>query len=168
MLELGGSDPFIVCEDADIEKASNGAIKGRFINCGQSCIASKRFIVVKNIANEFIEKFVQKTERLKVGNPLSDDTDIGPLVNASGLKNIDSQVKDSVKEGAEVLTGGEQDGKKGIFLQPTVLKNVTPKMRIAEEEVFGPVAPIIVAGDEVEAIKLANDSRIRSWSKYMD
>ena len=74
VLELGGSDPFIVCEDADIEKASNGAVKGRFINCGQSCIASKRFIVVKNIANEFIEKFVQKTERLKVGNPLSDDT----------------------------------------------------------------------------------------------
>ena len=117
VLELGGSDPFIVCEDADIEKASNGAVKGRFINCGQSCIASKRFIVVKNIANEFIEKFVQKTERLKVGDPLSDDTDIGPLVNASGLKNIDSQVKDSVKEGAEVLTGGEKTGKQGIFLQ---------------------------------------------------
>ena len=80
VLELGGSDPFIVCEDADIEKASNGAIKGRFINCGQSCIASKRFIVVKNVANEFIEKFVQKAEKLKVGDPLSDDTDIGPLV----------------------------------------------------------------------------------------
>jgi acyl-CoA reductase-like NAD-dependent aldehyde dehydrogenase len=114
VLELGGSDPFIVCGDADIEKASNGAIKGRFINCGQSCIASKRFIVLKNIANEFIEKFIQKTERLKVGNPLSNDTDIGPLVNASGLKNIDSQVKDSVKEGAEVLTGGEQTGSKVI------------------------------------------------------
>ena len=108
MLELGGSDPFIVCEDADIEKASNGAVKGRFINCGQSCIASKRFIVVKKIANEFIEKFVQKAEKLKVGDPLSDDTDIGPLVNANGLKTIDSQVKDSIKEGAEMLTGGEQ------------------------------------------------------------
>jgi succinate-semialdehyde dehydrogenase/glutarate-semialdehyde dehydrogenase/succinyl-CoA reductase len=91
VLELGGSDPFIVCEDADIEKASNGAVKGRFINCGQSCIASKRFIVVKNVANEFIEKFVQKTEKLKVGDPLSDDTDIGPLVNAGGLKKISSQ-----------------------------------------------------------------------------
>src|ERR671926_1174045 len=110
VLELGGSDPFIVCEDADIEKASNGAIKGRFINCGQSCIASKRFIVVKNVANEFIEKFVQKAEKLKVGDPLSDDTDIGPLVNASGLNKVDSQVKESVKEGAEVLTGGEQIG----------------------------------------------------------
>jgi len=172
VLELGGSDPFIVCEDADIEKASNGAVKGRFINCGQSCIASKRFIVVKNIANEFIDKFVQKTERLKVGNPLSDDTDIGPLVNASGVKNIDSQVKDSIKEGAEVLTGGERTGSKGYFYKPTVLKNVTPNMRIAEEEVFGPVAPIIVAGDEVEAIKLANDSQYglgaSIWTEDLD
>jgi acyl-CoA reductase-like NAD-dependent aldehyde dehydrogenase len=172
VLELGGSDPFIVCEDADIEKASNGAVKGRFINCGQSCIASKRFIVVKNVANEFIEKFVQKTEKLKVGDPLSDDTDIGPLVNAGGLKKIDSQVKESVKEGAEVLTGGEQIGKKGYFYRPTVLKNVNPKMQIAQEEVFGPVAPIIVAGDEVEAIELANDSEYglgaSIWTQDLD
>jgi succinate-semialdehyde dehydrogenase/glutarate-semialdehyde dehydrogenase/succinyl-CoA reductase len=159
VLELGGSDPFIVCEDADIEKASDGAVKGRFINCGQSCIASKRFIVVKNVANEFIEKFVQKVEGLKIGDPLADDTDIGPLVNAGGLKKIDSQVKESIKEGAEILTGGEQmEGRKGYFYRPTVLKNVTPKMHIAQEEVFGPVAPIIVAADEVEAMKFANDS----------
>ena len=172
VLELGGSDPFIVCEDADVEKASSGATKGRFINCGQSCIASKRFIVVKNVANDFIEKFVQKTERLKVGDPLSDDTDIGPLVNASGLKKIDSQVKESVKEGAEVVTGGEQIGKKGYFYKPTVLKNVSPKMSIAQEEVFGPVAPIIVADDEVEAIELANDSEYglgaSIWTQDLD
>jgi acyl-CoA reductase-like NAD-dependent aldehyde dehydrogenase len=173
VLELGGSDPFIVCEDADIEKASDGAIKGRFINCGQSCIASKRFIVTKKVANEFTEKFVQKTEKLKVGDPLSDDTDIGPLVNASGLKKIESQVKDSVKEGAEVLTGGEQvDGRKGYFYRPTVLKNVTPKMHIAQEEVFGPVAPIIVAADEDESIKLANDSEYglgaSIWTQDLD
>jgi acyl-CoA reductase-like NAD-dependent aldehyde dehydrogenase len=173
VLELGGSDPFIVCEDADIEKASSGAIKGRFINCGQSCIASKRFIVIKKVANEFTEKFVQKTEKLKVGDPLSDDTDIGPLVNASGLKKIDSQVKDSVKDGAEVLTGGEQmDERKGYFYRPTVLKNVTPKMHIAQEEVFGPVAPIIVAADEVEAINLANDSEYglgaSIWTQDLD
>jgi len=159
VLELGGSDPFIVCEDADIDKASDGAVKGRFINCGQSCIASKRFIVVKKVANEFIEKFVQKVEGLDVGDPLADDTDVGPLVNAGGLKKIDSQVKESIKEGAEILTGGEQmEGRKGYFYRPTVLKNVTPKIHIAQEEVFGPVAPIIVATDEVEAMKFANDS----------
>ena len=172
VLELGGSDPFIVCEDADVEKASSGAIKGRFINCGQSCIASKRFIVVKKVANEFIEQFVQKTEKLKVGDPLSDETDIGPLVNAGGLKKIDSQVKASIKEGAEVLTGGEQTGKKGYFFKPTVLKNVHPKMSIAQEEVFGPVAPIIVANDEAEAIELANDSEYglgaSIWTQDLD
>ncbi|HJU85606.1 MAG TPA: NAD-dependent succinate-semialdehyde dehydrogenase [Nitrososphaeraceae archaeon] len=172
VLELGGSDPFIVCEDADVEKASDGAIKGRFINCGQSCIASKRFIVIKNVANEFIEKFVQKTEKLRVGDPLSDDTDIGPLVNASGLNKIDSQVKESVKEGAEALTGGEQIGRKGYFYRPTILKNVNPKMKIAQEEVFGPVAPIIVAEDEVEAIELANNSEYglgaSIWTQDLD
>jgi len=159
VLELGGSDPFIVCADADIEKASTGAVKGRFINCGQSCIASKRFIVVKNIAKEFIEKFIQKTEKLKVGDPSSDDTDLGPLVNAKALKTIESQVNDSINEGAEVLTGGEQIvGNKGYFYKPTILDNITPNMRIVNEEVFGPVAPILIAENEKEAITLATDS----------
>jgi acyl-CoA reductase-like NAD-dependent aldehyde dehydrogenase len=172
VLELGGSDPFIVCKDADIEKASSGAVKGRFINCGQSCIATKRFVVVKEIANEFIEKFVQKTEKLKVGDPLSEDTDLGPIVNASGLKTIDSQVKDSVKEGAEILTGGEQIRSKGYFYKPTILKNVSPNMRVAQEEVFGPAAPIIVADDEIEAVRLANDSQYglggSIWTEDLD
>ena len=159
VLELGGSDPFIVCADADLEKASTGAVKGRFINCGQSCIASKRFIVVKNIANVFIEKFIQKTEKLKVGDPSSEDTDIGPLVNAKALETIDSQVNDSINEGAEVLTGGEQIGSKGYFYKPTILGNITPNMRIVNEEVFGPAAPILIADNEKEAIKLANDSQ---------
>jgi acyl-CoA reductase-like NAD-dependent aldehyde dehydrogenase len=174
VLELGGSDPFVVCEDADIEKASTGAVKGRFINCGQSCIASKRFVVAKKIADEFIEKFVQKTEKLKVGDPLLDDTDIGPIVNSKGLENIDSVVKDSIKEGAELLTGGEriQINNKGYFYKPTVFKNVSPKMRIAQEEVFGPVAPIIVADDEMQAMKLANDTRYglgaSIWTEDLD
>ncbi|HYX55483.1 MAG TPA: NAD-dependent succinate-semialdehyde dehydrogenase [Nitrososphaeraceae archaeon] len=159
VLELGGSDPFIICDDADIEKASTGAVKGRFINCGQSCIASKRFIVVKNIADQFTEKFVQKTEKLKVGDPLSDDTDIGPVVNSKSLENMEGIVNRTIKEGAELLTGGERANNKGYFYRPTILKNVLPGMEIAQEEVFGPVAPIITANDDQEAIKIANDSK---------
>ncbi|HSA97754.1 MAG TPA: NAD-dependent succinate-semialdehyde dehydrogenase, partial [Candidatus Nitrosotenuis sp.] len=158
VLELGGSDPFIVCNDADIEKASSGAVKGRFINCGQSCIASKRFFVTKNVAKEFIEKFVQKTESLRVGDPMSEETDIGPLVNSDGINKIEELVNDAVANGAELLTGGKRVGSKGYFYAPTVITNVTPKMQIASEETFGPVAPITVVDDEAEAIHLANDS----------
>jgi len=159
VLELGGSDPFIVCEDADIEKTTTGAVKGRFINCGQSCIASKRFIVDKRIADQFTEEFVQKAEKLRVDDPFLEDTDMGPVVNAKSLENIDRIVKASIKEGAELLTGGEKVKDKGYFYRPTILKNVLPKMEIAQEEVFGPVAPIIVTNDEKEAIKVANDSK---------
>jgi acyl-CoA reductase-like NAD-dependent aldehyde dehydrogenase len=172
VLELGGSDPFIVCEDADIEKTSTGAVKGRFINCGQSCIASKRFIVVKTVANEFTEKFVQKTEKLKVGDPLTDDTDIGPVVNAKSLENMEGIVKRTVKEGAELLTGGERIKSRGYFYRPTILKNVLPDMEIAQEEVFGPVAPIITVDDEKEAIRIANDSKFglgaSIWTQDLD
>jgi succinate-semialdehyde dehydrogenase/glutarate-semialdehyde dehydrogenase/succinyl-CoA reductase len=174
VLELGGSDPFIVCSDADIEKASIGAVKGRFINCGQSCIASKRFFVAKEAAKEFVEKFVQKTEKLVVGDPMSEDTDIGPLVNESALSNIESLVRDAVDNGAEVLTGGERPKKdgKGYFYKPTILAKISPKMRIAHEEVFGPVAPITIVDNETEAIKLANDSEYglgaSIWTKDID
>jgi len=165
VLELGGSDPFIVCEDADIEKASSGAVKGRFINCGQSCIASKRFIVVKKIANEFIEKFVEKTEKLKVGDPLSDDTDVGPLVNSQAVESIDGIVKRSIKEGAQLLTGGQRKdikingGVKGYFYSPTIFKGVTQDMELSQEETFGPVAPILTVDDEAQAIEVANNTK---------
>jgi len=178
VLELGGSDPFIVCEDADIEKASAGAVKGRFINCGQSCIASKRFIVVKKIANEFIEKFVQKTEKLKVGNPLEDDTDLGPLVNASAIENIDGIVKRSQKEGAQLLTGGNRleikinNSDKGYFYSPAIFKDVTEDMELAQEETFGPVAPILTVEDEKQAIKVANNTKFglgaSIWTQDLD
>src|SRR5574339_139544 len=159
VLELGGSDPFIVCGDADIEKTTTGAVKGRFINCGQSCIASKRFFIVKDVANEFIEKFVQKTEKLRIGDPLSEETDMGPLASSHGLENIHGIVQDAIDKGAEILTGGEKTNSKGYFYKPTILKNISPDMRIAKEETFGPVAPITVVEDEMDAIKEANDSK---------
>jgi len=172
VLELGGSDPFIVCSDADVDKASTGAVKGRFINCGQSCIASKRFFVVKNLAKEFIEQFVQKVEKLNVGDPMSDSTDIGPLVNADGLHRIDTMVKDAVSKGARVLTGGKRLKDKGYFYAPTVLDNVTPEMMVAREEVFGPVAPVTVVESEDEAIRLANSSQYglgaSIWTKNLE
>lgn len=172
VLELGGSDPFIVCSDADIEKATEGAVKGRFINCGQSCIASKRFFVTSNVANEFIEKFIQKTEHLRVGNPLSEDTDIGPLVNSKGLETIESQVNDAIDNGAEVLTGGKRVGEKGYYYKPTIIKNISKKMRIYHEETFGPVASIVIVEDEKDAIKLANESSFglgaSVWTKDLD
>jgi acyl-CoA reductase-like NAD-dependent aldehyde dehydrogenase len=173
VLELGGSDPFIVCQDADIEKAAAGAVKGRFINCGQSCIASKRFLVVQDIAQEFIERFVQKVEKLVVGDPMQDTTDIGPLVNQAALKNIDALVKDAVSNGAEVLTGGDPvENNRGYFYKPTVLTKISANMRVASEEVFGPVAPVSIVEDEMEALKVANDSEYglgaSIWTEDLD
>jgi succinate-semialdehyde dehydrogenase/glutarate-semialdehyde dehydrogenase/succinyl-CoA reductase len=172
VLELGGSDPFIVCSDADVDKASTGAVKGRFINCGQSCIASKRFFVTKNIAKEFIEQFVQKTEKLVVGDPMSESTDIGPLVNTDGLARIESMVKDAQSKGAQALTGAKRVGSKGYFYSPTVLGGVSSDMAVAKEEVFGPVAPVTIVEDEQEAIRLANQSQYglgaSIWTKNLD
>ncbi|MFM8659043.1 MAG: NAD-dependent succinate-semialdehyde dehydrogenase [Candidatus Nitrosotenuis sp.] len=158
VLELGGSDPFIVLEDANVEKAANGAIKGRFINCGQSCVASKRFFVSRKIANEFIERFVKNAERLQVGDPMVIENDIGPLVNKDALENISSMVEDAKKKGAQILTGGHQIGNKGYFYKPTILTGLTPDMRISNEETFGPVAPVTIFDDETDAIRMANDS----------
>jgi succinate-semialdehyde dehydrogenase/glutarate-semialdehyde dehydrogenase/succinyl-CoA reductase len=157
VLELGGSDPFIVLDDAIIEKAAEGAVKGRFINCGQSCVASKRFFVGKNIAKDFIELFIKRTARLKVGDPTSIETDVGPLSSKEGLETISGIVEDAKEKGAEILLGGSKIEGKGYFYQPTILTNVKPNMRIAREETFGPVAPITVVENESEAIRLAND-----------
>ena len=157
VLELGGSDPFIVLDDADIENAAQGAVKGRFINCGQSCIASKRFFVGKNVADEFIEKFIQYTSKLKVGDPTSIDTDIGPLSNKEGFETISGIVEDAKQKGAEILLGGSQKDGKGYFYEPTILTNIKSDMRITKEETFGPVAPVTVVEDEREAVRLAND-----------
>ena len=158
VLELGGSDPFIVPDDAIVEKAAEGAVKGRFINCGQSCIASKRFFVAKNVANGFIEAFVKKASRPRVGDPMSVETDMGPVSSKGGLEGISEMVEDAKARGAEVLLGGSRIDGKGCFCQPTILGNVKPDMRIAREETFGPVAPITTVENGGGAIRLANDN----------
>lgn len=158
VLELGGSDPFIVLDDAIIEKAAEGAVKGRFINCGQSCVASKRFFVGKNIAKDFIELFIKKASQLKVGDPTSIETDIGPLSSKDGLETISGIVEDAKDKGAEILLGGSEIDRNGYFYQPTILTGVKSNMRIAKEETFGPVAPITIVDSESEAIRLANDT----------
>ena len=158
VLELGGSDPFIVLDDAIIDKAAEGAVKGRFINCGQSCVASKRFFVGKNIAKDFIELFIKKASQLKIGDPMSMETDLGPISSKEGFETISGIVEDAKEKGAEILLGGSKIDGKGFFYKPTILTNVKPNMRIANEETFGPVAPITIVENESEAIKLANDS----------
>jgi acyl-CoA reductase-like NAD-dependent aldehyde dehydrogenase len=158
VLELGGSDPFIVLEDADPEIASSAAITGRFINNGQSCIAAKRFFVHKKVAKEFIEKFVQKAERLRVGDPMSDETELGPVVREEALRELDRQVKESAAQGGRILTGGRRLEREGFFYAPTVLTDVKPSMPVMREETFGPVASVMTVNDDSEAVDRANES----------
>lgn len=158
VLELGGSDPFIVLEDANVEQAAKVGVEARLLNSGQSCICAKRFIVADGISKEFIELFVQAFQRKKVGNPLDKSVDVGPLVNKDAVKGIAAQVDDSVKKGARVEVGGKPLDSPGAFYEPTVLTRIGEDMRVMREEVFGPVAPIFIFKDEKEAIKIANDS----------
>jgi succinate-semialdehyde dehydrogenase/glutarate-semialdehyde dehydrogenase/succinyl-CoA reductase len=156
VLELGGSDPFIVLDDADVEAASTGAVAGRFINNGQSCICAKRFFVEKSVADEFLDRFIAKTKSLKVGDPMSPETDVGPVVREDALKTLDRQVKGSVKMGAKVEMGGERLNRKGFFYAPTILSGVEPDMPVMKEETFGPAAPVMIVKDDEEAVKSAN------------
>ena len=160
VLELGGSDPFIVLDDAVIDDAARGAAKGRFINCGQSCVASKRFLVVKRVAEEFTEKFVKHASDLVMGDPTSESTDLGPVASRAGRDTISNIVNDAKSKGAQILLGGEEADYTidGFFYKPTVMTGITQEMRIAKEETFGPVAPITIVENENEAIKIANDT----------
>jgi len=158
VLELGGSDPFIVAEDADLDAAAKGAVAGRFVNCGQSCIAAKRFLVVDSVADEFIEKFAKRVKGLKTGDPLDPSTDIGPMVNEGQRNEIESQVRDAVAKGARIVVGGKRLRRSGWYFEPTVLANVTKAMRVLREETFGPVAPVLTVPDLDSAIREANDS----------
>ncbi|MBG6111634.1 succinate-semialdehyde dehydrogenase/glutarate-semialdehyde dehydrogenase [Flavobacterium sp. CG_23.5] len=158
VLELGGSDAFIVLEDADIDTAVEMAIAGRMNNNGQSCIASKRFIAVASIADEFLEKFTKKVAALKVGDPMDPNTQVGPLSSEEALVNILEQVKRFEKAGAKILVGGKRASDAGAFMQPTILTNLKRGVPTFQEELFGPVASFYKVENEEEAIDLANDS----------
>jgi succinate-semialdehyde dehydrogenase/glutarate-semialdehyde dehydrogenase len=169
VLELGGSDPFIVLHDANLKLAVNMAVASRFLNCGQSCIAAKRFIVVPEIADEFLRQFKIKVEALKLGDPMDDATQIGPMARLDLRAALHSQVMDAIAHGAVAVTGCKPVERKGFFYQPSILDGVTAKMRAWHEELFGPVAIVIRAASEQDALRIANETRFglssSIWSK---
>jgi len=158
VLELGGSDPYVVLEDAELESTVDTCVKSRLINSGQSCIAAKRFIVVKTLLKAFETRFVQKMKEQVMGDPMSDDTDLGPQASLSLRDELHEQVLKSIQKGATCLLGGTPPDLDGAWYPPTVLTGVEPGMPAYDEELFGPVGAIIAANDEDDAIRIANDS----------
>ncbi len=159
VLELGGSDPFVVLDDADVEAAAETGAWARNQNGGQSCIAAKRFVVVEEVYDEFLETFVDEVEALTVGDPMDGDTDVGPQAREDLLEDLHEQVQDSVEAGAEVVNGGEPMDREGNFYPPTVLTDVPEGCPVDSEEVFGPVAAVYRVGDEEAAVEKANDTQ---------
>jgi len=158
VLELGGSDPYIILEDADLDKAAEICVNSRLINSGQSCIAAKRFIIVDRVYRKFEELFVDKMRSKIMGDPMKEETDIGPQARHDLREELHGQVTKSVNLGAEILTGGNIPAGKGAFYPATVLANIKPDMPAYKEELFGPVASLIKAKDEADAIRIANDT----------
>jgi succinate-semialdehyde dehydrogenase/glutarate-semialdehyde dehydrogenase len=161
-LELGGSDPMIVCDDADLDRAVSAASVGRFFNCGQACLAVKRLYLFDKIADVFMEKLVDKVKKLRIGDGLKPDTLMGPLHTAGQRQEVEEQIEEAVKRGAKVLYGAQRpkggDYDKGFYLQPTLLADVDPASRILQEECFGPALPIVRVKDLDHAIEQANNS----------
>ncbi len=159
VLELGGSDPFIVLEDADINLAAETGIKARMQNAGQSCIAAKRFILHKNIAEQFLEIFIQKAEAIKLGNPFLEETMMGPLARVDLLETLESQINTSIAKGAKILYGAKRMDGPGNFYLPTVLINIPEHSPAYQEELFGPCASVFTVANDKEAIYLANHTK---------
>ena len=157
-MELGGNAPFIVFEDADLDQAVEGAMGAKMRNIGEACTAANRFIVHESVADEFAKKFAAKIGELKLGNGLDEGVTCGPLVEKKALENVTALVDDAVEKGATALIGGKPGEGEGYFYTPTVLTNVSRDARVAQEEIFGPVAPILTFSTEAEAIEIANDT----------
>jgi succinate-semialdehyde dehydrogenase/glutarate-semialdehyde dehydrogenase len=159
VLELGGSDPFIVLADADVPAAAEAAVRGRFLNnSGQQCTAAKRFIVVESVADAFIECFIEATRKLRTGDPTDEATDVGPLARSDVLADLMSQQEATVAAGARVAYRADLDERTGHFFPPTVLTGVTPEMAAARDETFGPLAAVMTAADAETAVEMANQS----------
>lgn len=158
VLELGGSDPYVILEDADLDEAAELCAKSRLINSGQSCIAAKRFVVLDAVHDAFVEKLRAAMSSRVMGDPLDEDTDVGPQARVDLRDELHEQVRDSVEAGARIVLGGEVPEGPGAFYPPTILVNVTPDTPAYHEELFGPVASVIRAADEAEAVRVANDS----------
>jgi succinate-semialdehyde dehydrogenase/glutarate-semialdehyde dehydrogenase len=159
VLELGGSDPFVVMPSANLDEAVATAVKARISNNGQSCIAAKRFIVAEKIADDFERRFVKAMEALNVGDPFDEKTDLGPLATSVGRDDIDRDVQQTAKSGGEILTGGKRVDGAGFFYAPTVLAKIPKNSPAQCEEIFGPVASLFRAKDIDDAIRIANDTR---------
>ncbi len=172
VMELGGSDPFIVLADADLDEAVSIGVRARYQNAGQSCIAAKRFIVVEEVYEQFRERFVDGVRHLRVGDPMDRATQVGPLAKEDLLGALERQVRASVDEGARLLLGGCRKSARGYFFEPTVLSEVRPGMPVGCEEVFGPVAALMKAAGTDEAVKIANASPYglgaSLWTKDLD
>ena len=158
VLELGGSDPYVILKDADLDQAVEACVIGRLLNTGQSCIAAKRFIVVTDVLVDFQERLIDEMRVKKWGDPFEEDVDLGPMVNETARDEIHNQVLMSVEKGAAILLGGKVPDNPGAYYPATVLGNVRPGMPAFDEELFGPVAAVIAAENEAEAIKLANQT----------
>ncbi len=157
-LELGGNAPFIVFDDADLDAAAEGAIASKYRNAGQTCVCANRLLVQDKVYDAFAAKLAERVQKFKVGNGMEANVTIGPLIDAPAIAKVKSHIEDAVAKGAKVALGGKSHSAGGLFFEPTILTNVTPAMRVAREETFGPVAPLFRFKDEAEAIRMANDT----------
>jgi acyl-CoA reductase-like NAD-dependent aldehyde dehydrogenase len=163
-LELGGKDPFIICDDVDIEIAAQGAVWAACLNAGQVCTSSERFYVMSEVADDFVEASRSYVESLQIGDPMDERTDIGPMINAKGREKVERHVGEAIRQGAKVVAGGERHGERGFFYKPTILTGVEPSMTVMRDETFGPVVPVVRVATLDEAIEQANSVPYGLWA----